>query len=710
MHTDTFLFGSAYYDEYMPYDRIDTDFQMMKDAGFNVIRIAESTWSTWEPSDGVYDFSHLHRMLDAASKYDIKVIIGTPTYAIPAWLAKKYPKILAVNKNGQELYGHRQLTDITNPDYLRHAERIIRKLMEEVKEHPQVIGYQLDNETHSAGAASPETQAMFVAQLREQYPDIEEFNREFGLDYWSNRIATWEDFPDIRGTINGSLSAAYKRFLRNVITDFLTWQSEIVREYMREGQFITHNFDYSWVEYSFGIQPEVNQFDAAKCMDAAGVDIYHLSQDQFDGAMIAFGGAVGRSLKKSNYLVLETEAQGRLDWVAYPGQLRLQAYSHVSSGANSVMYWHWHSIHNSFESYWKGILSHDLLPNATYRELAAWRKEMLPIEEHLVNLKKNCRAAIIVDNASLTGLEEFPISETLDYNHILRWMYDCCYELNLECDLVSVEDDYDSYSLLLVPALYSASEKTLAKLKAYVKDGGHMLLGFKSGFADTEIKIYSDAQPHMLTECIGATYDQFTVPQNVYIELDGASYKVSEWMELIRPVDAEVWASYKHDFWNIYSAVTHKTYGRGTATYLGCYMEKDGLKALIKRLCGIAGISLPDYQFPIIRKEGINALGRVLSYYFNYSSNEQSFIYDGKNGTMLVESRTIRSQDGYTKYIGSQTVRPQDGNDLHTGSQAVHSQEENAKTTGSKRIKPGDAIVLAPWDLVIIEEDKNDKK
>ena len=661
MHVDSILFGAAYYDEYMPYDRIDTDFQMMKDAGFNVIRIAESTWSTWEPEDGVFDFTHLHRMLDAASTYDMKVIVGTPTYAIPSWLAKKYPKILSFNKNGQEIYGHRQLTDITNPDYLRHAERIIRKLMNEVKDHPQVIGYQLDNETKSAGAASPETQALFVAQMKEKYPNIEDFNQEFGLDYWSNRIASWEDFPDIRGTINGSLSAAYKRFLRDIITDFLTWQSEIVREYMHKGQFITHNFDYSWPDAcSFGIQPEVNQFAAAKCMDVAGVDIYHLSQDKLDGAMIAFGGAVGRSLKKDNYLVLETEAQGRYDWVAYPGQLRLQAYSHLSSGANSVMYWHWHSIHNSIESYWKGILSHDLLPNAPYRELAAWRSEMLHIEEHLRNLTKKCKAAIIVDNLSLTGLDEFPISDTLDYNHILRWMYDCCYEMNLECDLVSVEDNLGDYTLILVPALYSATEETLRKLELYVENGGHMLLGFRSGFSDSEIKIYHDAQPHLLTECIGATYDQFTIPRNVSIELDGKTYEVSEWMELVRPIDANIWANYNHDFWNIYSAITHKKHAKGTATYLGCYIEKDGLKALISKLCDIAGIKLPGYKFPIIRKEGINDFGKKILYYFNYSSKNQEFIFDGNSGIELISNTAV---------------------------------------------KPGEQITLKPWNLVIIEEN-----
>jgi beta-galactosidase len=655
------LFGAAYYDEYLPYDRIDTDMKLLREAGMNVIRIAESTWSTWEPQDNLFDFSHLHRMLDAAVKYDINVIIGTPTYAIPSWLAKKHPDILSVTKNGQELYGHRQLTDITNPNYLYHAERMIRRLMEEVKDCPNIIGYQLDNETRSAGAASPETQALFLAKLQKKYPDIEEFNQEFGLDYWSNRIASWDDFPDIRGTINGSLSAAYKRFLRNCITDFLHWQAAIVREYAKPGQFITHNFDFSWLEYSFGIQPEVNQFAAAECMDIAGVDIYHPSQDKLTGAEIAFGGSVARSLKKDNYLVLETQSQGRLTWLPYPGQLRLQAYSHLASGANSVMYWHWHSIHNSFESYWKGILSHNLEPNAAYRELKAFGQEVHTIEGRLLNLKKDCKTAIVVDNASLTGLDEFPINEeaenSIDYNHVLRQFYDACYLMNLECDLVSVTDDFSAYPILIVPALYSASEDTLRKLKAYAENGGHLLLGFRSGFSDEELKIYHDNQPHLLTDCIGATYDQFTYPENVLLRfteesgLAADAFPVNNWMELVKPSTAQTWASYEHPFWGEYAAITHQEFGRGSATYLACFTTIPALQQLMRRLCRLADITLPDYAFPLILKTGYNDNGKFVRYYFNYSSSLVSLTYDGKDATELLRKERVLTND--KKEIGA---------------------------------------------------------
>lgn len=82
------LYGAAYYDEYMPYDRLQQDVAMMKKAGINTVRIAESTWSTCEPQEGVFDFSHVERVMDAMEEAGINVIIGTPTYAIPTWMVK----------------------------------------------------------------------------------------------------------------------------------------------------------------------------------------------------------------------------------------------------------------------------------------------------------------------------------------------------------------------------------------------------------------------------------------------------------------------------------------------------------------------------------------------------------------------------------------------------------------------------------------------
>lgn len=651
MKTDKLFYGAAYYDEYMPYDRIDEDFAMMERAGMNIIRIAESTWSSWEPKEGQFNFSHLHRMLDCAKKHNLSVIVGTPTYAIPSWLSKKSDDILALTHDGQEIYGRRQNMDITNPIYLDHARIIIERLMSEVVDHPNVIGFQLDNETKSYDTCSPRAQAMFVEELKQLYPDINDFNHEFGLNYWSNRIECWEDFPDVRGTINQSLHAEYRRFQRKLVTNFLSWQSDIVAKYKRKDQFITQNFDFEWHDYSFGLQPEVDQYQASKCLTVAGCDIYHPSQDKLTGCEITACGNITRGLMDDNYLVLETEAQGNIEWLSYPGQLRLQAYSHIANGSNMVEYWHWHSIHNAIESYWKGVLSHDFSENRTYRECSVIGNEWKRIGHKLKNLKKQNKVAIIVDNASLTALMEFPTQSKgkASYNTVFRWLADALYNMNIEYDVIPAEPDkFDSYDYLLLPAYYCAPQDILIALDDYVKKGGNLIATFKSGFSDEHIKIYHDVQPHIIKNALGIHYDQYTYPVDVEINYKNIVSPASEWMELIYCDSATSLANYSHKVWGEYAAVTSNKYGKGNTLYLATRFGENTLIEILKDFFTATNYHEENkYNFDVDKqvyvKQGINDYGHHIVYLLNYSDQTKTARNIAKDATELIQEQAINA-------------------------------------------------------------------
>lgn len=659
------LYGAAYYDEYMPYDRLQQDVAMMKKAGINTVRIAESTWSTCEPQEGVFDFSHVERVMDAMEEAGINVIIGTPTYAIPTWMVKSHPDVMAETVKGRGIYGARQIMDITHPVYRFYAERVIRKLMECTAHRKCVIGFQIDNETKYYGTAGKNVQEKFVKYLRKKFNnDLDAMNHEFGLDYWSNRINAWEDFPDVRGTINGSLGAEFEKFQRTLVDEFLSWQADIVNEYRREDQFITHNFDFEWRGYSYGVQPDVNHYHAAKALTIAGTDIYHPTQDDLTGAEIAFGGDMTRSLKRDNYLVLETEAQGYPGWTPYKGQLRLQAYSHLASGANSVMYWHWHSIHNSFETYWKGLLSHDMQENAPYREACIIGNEFSRLGSHLVNLKKKNDVAILVSNEALTALKWFGIEATaagdngIGYNDVVRWLYDTLFKMNIECDFVWPEsDNLDQYKAIFVPALYAAPDELLEKLKQYTANGGTLVATFKTAFANENVKVSHEMQPHILSNCFGISYQQFTFPKNTGLSgsiINGTAKDSDEkaeakvFMELLMPQEAEVLASYDHYNWKEYAAITKNHYGKGTAIYIGCMTDDNTLKVVLTEALNSAEVEIPEYSWPVIVRKGINDLNKCVRYILNYSAEEQNVIYHGANGTELFSEESVQDGDTVT--------------------------------------------------------------
>lgn len=647
---DKLRYGVAYYDEYMPYDRLHKDIEMMKAAGINTVRIAESTWSTHEPQNGVFDFSSVDRVLDAMHEAGIDVIVGTPTYAVPTWMVKQHPDILATTAFGKGQYGARQIMDITHPAYLFYAERVIRKLMEHVHKHPAVIGYQTDNETKHYGTAGDNVQLQFVKYMRDKFDSLEVINERFGLAYWSNRINSWEDFPSVVATINGSLGAEFAKFQRNLVNEFLAWQVSIVNEYKQPGQFVTQNFDYDWRGHSFGIQTTVDHFAAAEPFDIAGVDIYHPSQSKLTGAEVSFGGDISRSLKQSNYLVLETQAQAFPDWTPYPNQLRLLAFSHLASGANMVAYWHWHSIHNSFETYWKGLLSHDFEPNPVYNEAKTVGADFSKLSNKLVNLHKKNKVAVMVSNTALTALEWFKLPDGKVYNDVFRWVYDELYKLNIECDFITPDHtELSRYDLIVVPALYAVKDEALERLNAFTEQGGHTIYTFKCGFANEDIQVRTSLQPGIISEACGIGYNLFIAPdeqakiQSQQLQWSPEEASITSWMELLTPTTAEILARYDHPEWNTYAAVTRNQYGKGTATYIGCMTSSGALRTILESTLKHAGLwdKEQELEFPIITKKGFNDEGKLIRYYFNYSGTSQSLQYPYEAGTELLSGQPV---------------------------------------------------------------------
>ncbi|MBR1780068.1 MAG: beta-galactosidase [Oscillospiraceae bacterium] len=659
------IFGSAYYEEYLPYDRLEQDMQMMVDAGFNTIRIAESTWSTEEPRPGEYDFSRVDRVIDAAQRYGLNVIVGTPTYAIPHWLAKLDPDALAVTAAGRNKYGPRQNMDISNPTYRYYAEGIIKALVKHTCERPNVIGFQIDNETKHYGTAGPKMLILFQRWMKERFGTIEKVNDLFGLRYWSNSVTCFEDLPDPTGAVNASYALEFAKFQRILAEDFLLWQSDIVKKYKRDDQFITQNFDYEWIlfpdgsqgGYSGGIQPDICHYKSARAMTLIGTDIYFFDQDRLTGREIAFGGDLMRPLRYDNYLVLESQAQAFKEWLPYPGQLTLMAMSHLASGACGVMYWHWHSIHNGPESYWKGILSHDFAPNPTYDEIRRIGQELKQLAPKLAGLKKDNRIAIVVNTESINALKWFPTDGGLSYNDVLHWVYDALYNLNIECDIIfSQQQDWSRYDVLIFPQLYCAHSTVVPRIRAFLERGGTVFATFRSFFADKHARIFPDCQPHGLTDCFGMTYNQFTKPVDVTV--DGVP--AEHWMELLKPDIAEVKAKYNHRYWGEYAALTRNTFGKGHAWYLGTMVPTEKLQEYLLEMLEDAGIQ-PEtsLRWPLILRSGVSREGRKIRFLLNYSQEDQ----------------TVAS--------------PWDCIDLRTG----------------RHYRVGDALSLGDWGAAILEED-----
>jgi len=652
---DTVLYGAAYYTEYMPYERLEQDVTLMQQAGLNVVRMGESSWGLWEPEDGHFEYAWMDRVVERMQKAGIKVILGTPTYSVPAWMYKEHPEIFIRRFGGQTItLGYRQNTDLMNPTYRFYCERVIRKLLEHYKNNPAVIGWQIDNETSSGAAANHDVQAGFVSYLQKKFKTVDELNKVWLLNYWGQRLNDWTEIPPEEGIINPGWKLEWQRYQQWMTTDFLAWQASIVNEYKRPDQFITHDL-------AGPPRREVNEHDIAQSMDIMAVNPYHGTQDNFDGLDSSLRGDYTRSLRGTNYLVTETNAQtigwdSKEQFPPYDGQLRLDVYTHLSSGANMVEYWHWHSIHNGQEMYWKGVLSHDLEPNRAYAEVGRTAHELQRIGGELVDLKRINKVAILYSGDSDYGLEFMKFSDKVTYHTLLNQMYGTLYRLNVGVDFVFPDStNLSDYRVIVVPPLYVASDEVLNRLVKYVRNGGHLVLTFKSGFANEYDTVRWDMAPGPLRKAAGFRYQEFSTLGSP-LPLKGDPFKadtenrVSDWAEMLILEGAEALAYYDHPFFGKYPAITRNRFGTGTLTYEGTVLSDALQSKVLFEVLRAAGLTGSDQALPpsVRVKHGTNHNGKTVHYYLNYSNESQTIVYAYKTGHDLLSNESVTPQQSVT--------------------------------------------------------------
>jgi len=658
---DTFLYGAAFYEEYMPTDRLDKDVELMQQAGINVVRVGESTWSVWEPEDGHFEFAWMDRIVERLARAHIRVIMGTPTYSIPPWMFKEHPEILATRLNGERAtYGIRQNMDVTNPDFLRYAERVIRKITEHYRDNRDIIGYQIDNETTSYGTAGPNVQAGFVRYLQEKFGTVDRLNKIWGLVYWGQSLHDWSEVPPRNGILNPGWKLEWDRYQDSIATHYLDWQAGIVRQYLRPDQFVMQDFGGA-------TRADVNEHDIAKTLDIVGINPYHATQERYDGEGSSYGGDFARSLKNTNYLVTEINAQtigwdSRSQFPPYDGQLRQDVYLMASTGANMVEYWHWHSLHYGQETYWKGVLSHDLEPGRAYAEVSRTAHELQRIGTRIVDLKAAHPVALLYSNDSRRGIEympflqlhpagEMPWSNPGGYDVVMHGLYRALYRLNVGVDFVFPDtEDLSAYKVVVVPPLYIASDELLERLVNYVRAGGHLVLTLKSGFCNQYSTVRDVMAPGPLREAAGFHYQEFSnLREPLTLKGDpfhaGAANKVSDWAEMLLPDTAKPLAYYDHPFFGKYPAITENHFGKGVLTYEGTLLS-DGLQQkVVERVLDQAGLSGPDQKLPaaVHVKHAITRDGKPMHFYFNFSSAPERIVYSYAAGRDLLTGHALAS-------------------------------------------------------------------
>ncbi|MFD4508588.1 beta-galactosidase [Streptomyces sp. NPDC058457] len=650
------LFGAAYYHEYRPpygtesaEEQLKSDLDLMAEAHFTVIRVGESVWSTWEPENDAFDLDWLQPVLDGAHERGISVILGTPTYAVPPWLARQYPEIAGERRTGERIpWGARQEVDYTHPAFRFHAERVIRRILARYARHPAVIGFQVDNEPglelfHNHGVFQ-----RFTDHLRHRYGDVETLNREWGLVYWSHRLTTWADLWTPDGNSQPQYDVAWREFQAALTTEFVAWQAGIVREYALPEQFVTTCLSYP--------RPGVEDHELNEALDIAAGNPYYGMQDALSYSARAWAvsqlGDWMYASRQAPFLVTETNA-GTIGpaWdnrPAYDGQWRQAAWALVTRGARMIEYWHWHTLHFGTETYVGGILPHSGRAGRIYDELARLGAEFETAGPLVAGLEPDADLTMVYSTPSKWLMQKYPPlgsdggPDPNAYHGIFDPFYRGAFQEGRQVRIVharqlhdpsgertgpSPEESARRHPVLVVPALYLAADTTLDWLAAYAHAGGHLVLGPRTGYADHEARARQEPAPGRLVAAAGASYEEFSnlTSDIPLLAAPGSPLQVPEratatrWIDGLTVLDAEVLATYDHPHFGRWPAVTTRRHGAGRVTCVGTVPGDDLARALAKWLAPTPRSGWRDLPPSVTAATGTSADGRRVHVVHNWS-------------------------------------------------------------------------------------------
>src|ERR1700675_2251446 len=585
------MLGTAWYPEQWPESRWDADLTLMQQAGIRMVRVGEFAWSRMEPSEGQYDLDWLDRAVTSASKHGIYSVIGTPTAAPPAWLTQKYTDTLRVDEEGHRAeHGNRQQFNFANSKYRDLARKIAEQLAKRFGHNPYVLGWQIDNE-YSDISFDPDTRAQFQQWLKARYGTLDNLNTRWTTSYWSETIFDWSQVPIQTQYGNPGLLLAWKRFVSDTWRSYQKNQLDVIRSHSDARQFITTN--------TMGWNDGFDHYVVEQDLDLAAWDDY-VGQGHLDPARNGFAHDLTRGFKNKNFWVMETQP-GSVNWAPVnnsldKGEVRAMAWHAVGHGADVVSYWQWRSALNGQEEYHGTLLGADGTPVPLYAEAQQIGREFAKAGPALAGTSVKSEVAMLHSYDSRWAIDwqrhnknYDPIDELVSYYGPLR-------AVSQSIDVVEPVAPLSQYKLVVAPGLNVLSDAAAKNLIEYVRQGGHLVLGQRSGMKDDDNGLQRARQPGPLVELLGGRVEQYyALTDPVPVEGKFGSAQVKLWAELLsaKADDVEVLARYgKSNGWldGLPAAITRKV-GKGRITYIGAWLDEKTMLTAAKWMTKTSGVT-----------------------------------------------------------------------------------------------------------------------
>ena len=605
------ILGMCYYPEQWPKALWQDDLRRMKTCGVSVIRIAEFCWALFEPEEGTYDFSLFDSFLDLAEKEEMQVLFCTPTAAPPAWLTEKYPEVLNARIDGVKYrHGMRRHYTYNSPVYQRLCANIVEQTAAHFAHRSCIVGWQIDNEINCAMNefySESDTQA-FRQFLKEKYETLDALNEAWGNVFWSQNYSDWSQVHlprvTVYGTTNPHLQMDYIRFISDSAIRFCGFQAEILRRFIKPGDFITTNGLFDNLDSHQMTQKHLDVFCYDSYPNFAYAVVNGNKSDLKDRKW-------SRNLMKvrsvnPHFGITEQQA-GACGWVnsvqnpapkspaPQPGQMMLWAMQSIMHGADFVEFFRWRTSVMGTEIYWQGILDWDNLDNRKTEELKQISLRMKQAAD-LAGASYEARVALVQDYDNLWDAQiDVWHGQMADESE--KAIFTCAQLTHTPLDIINLSQEtsletLSRYKLLFYPHPLILKERTAELLHRYVANGGILIIGARCGMKDETGKCIMAPIPGLLaadtqTYVADSTLTGAQRPASL-MDWDGRLIETGSFNEILAvkdnpdgPREAQILAEYTGGYYSEKPALCETIVGSGKILHFGGVFTRNNVEAFL---------------------------------------------------------------------------------------------------------------------------------
>lgn len=597
--SNQFLYGGDYNPEqWLDYDNIiDQDFEIFLKTSINTVSLGMFSWSKLEPEEGKYDFEWLDNIFDRVEQMHGYIILATPSGSRPAWMAEKYPEVLRVNEDRvRRRFGGRHNHCLSSKIYREKIKNINEKLALRYGKRECLILWHISNE-YSGECFCDNCQKKFRLWLQKKYGSLKNLNHAWWNDFWGHTYSSWNQvFPPSYKSELGckGMNLDWRRFITDITIDFLENEVKPLRTITPNIPVTTNMmaFNPNMVPFT-----GLNYHKMSKKLDVISWDAYpNWNNDYQSLEELAINmGLINdyyRSLKKQNFLIMES-TPSRVNWQKInkskqPGINLLSSMQCIAHGSDSILYFQLRQSRGGAEMFHGAVIEHiRATEKRVFKEVSELGEKLKLISEIKGSTYEKAKVAIIFDCENYWALEDVEgfSKDATRYWEYIRECYSFFWKKDIPVDIISDQDDFSEYKLLIDPMHFSMKRSVAHELKKYVENGGTLIGSYIYGIVDENSLAYIDEIrddiPKFLYGIKVNEIDVLYKEEYNVLEYHHVDYKILNCCTVMKLAGAKSLANYKKAFYKDTPAIASYKLGRGYSYFIGCHVEQRCIEKIL---------------------------------------------------------------------------------------------------------------------------------